>query len=81
MRDMVSTVAHEEFVPSWLVNGHPLWLNKAMNESGEESDASSSNYILEPFPKYKFKPHGWHDILATLDVCANFHATKRRCDD
>ena len=23
-----------------------------------------------------FEPHGWHDILATLDVCANVHATK-----
>ena len=76
MRDMVSTVAHEESVPLWLVNDCPLWLSEAINKSGEESDASSLNYILEPFPKDEFKPHGWHDILATLDVCANVHATK-----
>ena len=24
VRDMVFTIAHEELVPSWLVNGHPL---------------------------------------------------------
>ena len=80
MRDMVSTVAHEDSIPLWLVNGRPLWLSEAINESGEESDASSSNYILEPFPKHEFEPHNWHDILATLDVCANVHAS-RRCDD
>ena len=51
MRDMVSTVVHEDSMPSWLVNGHPLWLSKAINESGGESDASSSNYIPKPFPK------------------------------
>ena len=28
----------------------------------------------------EFKPYGWHDILATLDVCANIHATKH-CDN
>ena len=77
---MVSTVAHEDSVSSWLVNGCPLWLSKAINESGGESDASSSNYILKPFLEEEFEPHGWHDILATLDVCANVHATKH-CDD
>ena len=67
-------------MPLWLINGHPLWLSEAINESGEESDASPSNYILKPFPKHEFEPHNWHDILATLDVCANVHATKH-CDD
>ena len=80
VRYMVSTVAHEESMPSWLVNGPPLWLSEAINKSGKESDASSSNYILKPFPKEEFKPYGWHDILATLDVCANVHATNH-CDD
>ena len=41
VRDMVSTIAHEDLVPSWLINGRPLWLSEAINESGEESDASS----------------------------------------
>ena len=36
--------------------------------------------VLEPFPEEEFEPHGWHDTLATLDVCANVHATKH-CDD
>ena len=80
VRDMVSTIAHEESVPLWLVNGRPLWLSEAGNEGEEGSDASSLNYIPEPFPEEEFKSHGWPDILATLDVCANVHATKH-CDD
>ncbi len=36
---------------------------------------------MEPFPESELEPHGWHDILATLDVCANkVHATKH-CDE
>ena len=35
---------------------------------------------LSHFLEQEFEPHGWHDILATLDVCANVHATKQ-CDD
>ena len=80
MRDMVSTILHEESVPLWLTNGRPLWLSKAIDENGGESDANSLNYIPKTFPKEEFEPHGWHDILATLDVCANVHATKH-CDD
>ena len=48
VRDMVSTIAHEDSVPSWLVNGCPLWSSEALNESEGGSDASSLNYILEP---------------------------------
>ena len=77
---MVSTLDHEDSVSLWLVNGRPLWLSEAINESEGESDASSSNYISEPYPEEEFEPHGWHDILATLDVCVNVHATKN-CDD
>ena len=33
VRDMVSTIAHEVSVPSWLVNWHPLWLSEAINDS------------------------------------------------
>ena len=58
----------------------PLWLSEAVNKGEEGSEASSSNYIPKPFPEEEFKQHGWHDILATLDVCANVHATKH-CND
>ena len=49
VRAMVSTIAHEDLVPLWLVNGRLLWLSEAINESGRDKNASSSNYILEPF--------------------------------
>ena len=26
--------------------------------------------------EHELKPHGWRDILVTLDVCADVHATK-----
>ena len=67
-------------MPLWLINGSPLWLSEAINESEGESDAKSSNYISKPFLEEEFEPQGWHDILATFDVCANIHATKN-CDD
>ena len=36
--DMVSTVAHEDSVPSWwLVNGRPLWLSESIKESDGEN--------------------------------------------
>ena len=81
VRDMVSTIAPEESVPLWLVNGRPLWLSEAVNKGEEGSDASSSNYIPKPFLEEEFKPHGWHDILATLDVCARVHAPKHYNDN
>ena len=73
---MVSTIAHEDSIPSWIVYGRPFWLSGAINESDGDDDASSKDYILEPFSNYEFEPHDWHNILATLDVCANVHATK-----
>ena len=27
------------------------------------------------------EPYGWHDILATLDVCANVHEGARYCNE
>ena len=45
VRDVVSTIAHEESVPLRLVNGHPLWLSEAVNQGEEGSETSSSNYI------------------------------------
>ena len=72
-------VAHEDLVPSWLVHGCPLWLSGAIKKSDGDSDASSKGYVLEPFPKQEFKPHGWHDILATLDVCGDVQET-RHCE-
>ena len=81
VRDMISTIAHEDSISSWLVNGCPLWSSEAINKSDGESNASSLDYIQEPFLEQEFKPHGWHDILATLDVCANVHATRHYNDE
>ena len=80
VRDMISTAEPEDSVPSWIVNGRPLWLSAAVEEGKEEGDVSLEDYIPEPFPKHEFEPHGWQDILATLDVCADVHATKH-CDE
>ena len=63
-------------MPSWIVNGRPLWLSVAMEEGKEEDDVTLKDYVPKPFPKHDFEPHKWQDILATLDVCANVHATK-----
>ena len=38
-------------------------------------------YIPDPFPEDEFEPHGWDQILATLDVCANETTTTRFCDE
>ena len=57
VRDMVSTIVHEDLVPSWLVNRRPLWLSEAVNKSGEENNASSLKYIPEPFLEHEFEPH------------------------
>ena len=35
MRDMVSIIAHKDSLPLWVVNGCPLWLSGAINESDE----------------------------------------------
>ena len=37
------------------------------------SEKISDGYVPEPFPEHELEPYGWHDILATLDVCANVH--------
>ena len=37
-------------------------------------------YILNPFLEHFFEAYDWHDILATLYVCANSHATQH-CND
>ena len=76
VRDMISTVDQEDTVPSWLVRDKPLWLCGLDEESDGEGKSAPSDYIPEPFPEYELEPYGWQDILATLDVCANVHATK-----
>ena len=74
--DMVSNARIEDSVPSWLVNGCLLWLSKAINKEKEGNDATLEDHILEPFLEHEFEPHGWRDILETLDVCSNVHAAK-----
>ena len=44
------------------------------------SEKSSDSYVPEPFPEHELEPYGWHDILATLDVCANVHDNVH-CDE
>ena len=78
--DMVSTVANEDLVPSWLIQNEPIWMCDHEKDCKLERSSSSFDYIAEPFPEHELKPHGWHDILATLDVSAQVHATAH-CDD
>ena len=80
MQDMVSIVANEDSIPSWLIQNEPIWMCDHEKDCELERSSSSSNYIAEPFPEHELEPHGWHDILATLDVCAQVHAIAH-CDD
>ena len=34
---------------------------------------------VEYIPKHELEPYGWHDILATFDVCGNIHENARYC--
>ena len=77
---MVHEVPLEESIPSWLVHEEPLWLCRMDEEEGGLEILGSIEYVPEPFPEHEIEPFGWHDILATLDVCANVHATKH-CDE
>ena len=40
----------------------------------------SIKYIPKPFPKHELEAYGWHEILATLDVCANIHEYMKYCN-
>ena len=43
-------------------------------EGEEEKEGKRSvydDYILKPFPKHKFEPLGWMDVLATVTICTN----------
>ena len=78
---MVSTIGQEDSVPSWLVHKEPFWLCE-MDEEEEGSKVSSDvEYSPEPFPEHELELYGWHDILATLDVCANVHKGAIYCDE
>ena len=78
VRDMVSTIATDSS-PAWLNTEKPVWMY-GLKENEDERSSSSSDYIPEPFPEHELEPLGWHDILATLDVCANVHA-QTHCDE
>ena len=81
IKDMVSTIGQEDSVPSWLVHKEPFWLC-GMDEEEEGLEVLGLvEYIPEPFPKHELEPYGWHDILATLDVCANVHEGTIYCDE
>ena len=57
----------------------PIWLCKVIEEA-HNSKEDLNSYIPKPFLEHRFEPLGWNDVLATIDVCANIHAT-RHCDD
>ena len=81
VKDMVFTIGQEESIPSWLVHKDPLGLY-GINAEEEGSEVSGDvEYIPEPFPEHELEPYGWHDILATLDVCANVHEGAIYCDE
>ena len=71
--------------PSWLGRSNQLWMCGASDneeehpESGDEG--RSETYVPEPFPEKEFEPHGWSDILATLDVCTNEVTPTMFCDE
>ena len=46
-----------------------------------ERSSSYFDYITKPFPEHELEPHGWHDILATLDVCTQVHAIAHYDDE
>ena len=48
-------------------------------ESDDEGE--SETYVSEPFPERELEPHGWTDILATLDVCTNKVIPTMFCDE
>lgn len=80
-----SSSTMDESVPSWLVNGKPLWLCGLDEDASDvASDKSSIGYIVEPFPEHnpwaQIRAIWVHNILATLYVCIEkVHAT-RHCD-
>ena len=78
---MVLVIEKEESLPSWLVHMEPMWLCEVDKEDGNLGMEELHDYMSNPFFKQEFEPYGWHDILATLDVCANVHATNKHSND
>ena len=78
---MVSTIANEDLAPPWSIQNEPIWICDHDKDCELEKSSSSSNYIAEPFLEHELEPHGQHDILVTLDVCAQVHATAHRADE
>ena len=76
---MVSVIEKTDSLPSWLEHKKPVWLCEVKEEI-DNSKEELNDYILESFPKHEFEPLGWNDTLATIDVCANIHATQH-CDE
>ena len=78
VQDMVSMIEKTNSLPSWLVHKEPFWLCNVKEETRNLKEELNI-YIPEPFPEHKFEPLWWNDVLATVDVCPNIHAT-RHCD-
>ena len=58
-----------------------MWTCGLNEDSDQDGLSRSLDYIVEPFLEHELEPFGWHNILATLDVCANVHTTKHHDDD
>ena len=62
----------------WLLHKESIWLCE-IKEELDNSKEELNEYIPKPFPKHEFEPLGWNDMLTTIDVFANIHAT-RHCN-
>ena len=76
---MVYVIQNIDSLPSWLVHKEPVWLCE-IKEEIDNSKEELNDFIPESFLEHEFEPLGWNDTLATIDVCANIHATQH-CDE
>ncbi len=79
VEDFASSTMIETTTPTWLVKEDLCHLEA--DDEGERGWSEEDNYVPEPFPEDELEPHGWHDILATLDVCANKVYATQHCDE
>ena len=71
--------------PSWIWRSTHLWMCVA-SENGnqkeqERKESVHDDYITKPFPKHKFEPLGWMDVLATVTICVNDVNPTLFCDE
>ncbi|KAH7294535.1 hypothetical protein KP509_27G005300 [Ceratopteris richardii] len=79
--------------PSWLHEDTHLWMCKVAEEeekrlkAREEGTPPGDRPIKDPaytpmiFPDEEFEPHGWAEILATMDIVVNEEQWTPHCDE